>query len=178
MVQAEHHTAAGNGAPITNAEKRVGDTSRIAIRLADRDDVPLIVEIFAADELGGHGDTADPAALSGYLAAYDAIERSPVEALYVAEWDGVVAGTFKTSELTTLTGRGSRSLVVQTVHVRADLRGRGIGHEMMRYCITTAQEAGIASVSLTTNAGRDDAHRFYERLGFERTHFGYKMRFN
>lgn len=156
----------------------MSDTSRISVRLARRDDVVMLVEIFAADDLGGHGDTTDPAILPRYIDAFEAIERSPSEVLYVAEWDGVIAGTFKTTELVTLTGRGRRTLLVQTVHVRADLRGRGIGHEMMQFCIAEARRSGIAAIALSTNRLRGDAHRFYERLGFEQTHLGYKMRFN
>jgi hypothetical protein len=30
-------------------------------------------------------------------------------------------------------------------------------------------------VQLTSNRARDDAHRFYERLGFVPSHVGYKL---
>jgi hypothetical protein len=32
-------------------------------------------------------------------------------------------------------------------------------------------------IQLTTDASRKDAHRFYERLGFEATHVGMKLIF-
>jgi hypothetical protein len=34
---------------------------------------------------------------------------------------------------------------------------------------------GAELVELTSNKQRRDAHRFYERLGFERSHEGFKM---
>lgn len=149
--------------------------TRISIRLAEPGDVPLIVELLVADDIGGHGDSADPEFLDAYAAAFERIAASPVEHLYVAEWDGVVAGTFKTTLLSVMSGRGATSLLVQTVHVRPDLRGNGIGHQMMRFCVRQAESAGAASVQLSTNRLRVDAHRFYERLGFRQTHFGYRL---
>ena len=113
-----------------------GDAERrISIRVAERGDVPLIVELLVADDIGGHADSADPGVVDRYVAAFDRIAGSPIETLYVAEWDGVVAGTFKTTLLSVLSGQGATSLLVQTVHVRPDLRGNGIGHEMMRFCV-------------------------------------------
>ncbi len=35
--------------------------------------------------------------------------------------------------------------------------------------------AGCGLVQLTTDKTRTDAHRFYDRLGFEATHEGYKI---
>jgi hypothetical protein len=37
-----------------------------------------------------------------------------------------------------------------------------------------ARELGCKLVQLTTDKSRVDAHRFYERLGFEPTHIGMK----
>jgi hypothetical protein len=31
-------------------------------------------------------------------------------------------------------------------------------------------------VQLSSNMARTDAHRFYERLGFAKSHFGFKMK--
>ena len=148
---------------------------RIKIRPARSDDLVLIVEMLAADTIGGHSDSADPAAADGYRRAFERIAESPNEEIHVAEWDGIVVGTFTTALLTTLSSRGARHMLVQTVQVRSDFRGKGIGHEMMKCCIELAREAGAASLDLRTNKLRKDAHRFYERLGFGQTHYGYKL---
>jgi GNAT superfamily N-acetyltransferase len=46
---------------------------------------------------------------------------------------------------------------------------------MMRHAIAEARERGAKKVRLTSNAVRNDAHRFYERLGFARSHFGFHL---
>ena len=148
----------------------------LLIRLAREDDVPALAAMFAADDIGGHGDTADLSALPDYLAAFHAITASPNETLYVAELDGEVIGTFQTALLTKLVGRGALSMVIEAVQTRGDMRGRGIGAIMIGQCIEDARRLGVKTVQLTSNMARLDAHRFYERLGFEKRHFGFSMK--
>ncbi|WP_337270855.1 GNAT family N-acetyltransferase [Oryzifoliimicrobium ureilyticus] len=148
----------------------------LTIRPATEDDIPAVVELFAADEVGGHGDTTDAAALPDYIAAFERISASSHETLYVAELDGTVAGTFQTTITTSMTGRGSSSIIVEAVQTRADLRGRGIGAAMIAYAVEDAKKRGLRLVQLTSNKKRTDAHRFYERIGFAPSHLGFKMR--
>lgn len=148
----------------------------VTIRIAEETDVPAIAAIFATDILGGHGDTADPEALPDYLAAFHAITASDNETLYVALVDGTVVATFQTFVTTTMSGRGSSSMIIEAVHTHPDARGQGIGAEMIRFCIGKAERLGLRLVQLTSNATRKDAHRFYERLGFAPSHIGFKMK--
>lgn len=145
------------------------------IRIAREEDLPSIAAILAGDEVGGHGDSADPAMLPSYRAAFARISASPAETLYVVEEAGEVVATFQTLITTTLSGRGTTAMIVETVHTRPDRRGRGIGGRMMAFCIEKARNDGLDRVQLTSNAARLDAHRFYERLGFSRSHVGFKM---
>jgi GNAT superfamily N-acetyltransferase len=148
----------------------------LVIREARREDLPALVAIFAADSVGGHGDTTDTAAHPGYQRAFAAILASPNDMLYVAELQGEVAGTFQTTLVTTLTGRGGSSLIVEAVQTRGDMRGRGIGAAMIAFAIDRARHSGARQVQLTSNLARTDAHRFYERLGFARSHAGFKLK--
>ncbi|MBO0129501.1 GNAT family N-acetyltransferase [Agrobacterium burrii] len=149
---------------------------KLIIRMAREDDLPALAAIFAADEIGGHGDTADESAQPDYLAAFRAIAASPSETLYVAELDGEVVGTFQTAILTKLVGRGAKSMVIEAVQTRSDMRGRGIGAVMINYCLEDARRQGVNAAQLTSNMARLDAHRFYERLGFEKRHLGFRMK--
>ena len=45
----------------------------------------------------------------------------------------------------------------------------------MRHVVDLARDRGAVRVELTTNAQRDGARRFYERLGFVGSHFGMKL---
>lgn len=150
-------------------------TTELLIREADRADLPAIIALFASDQVGGHGDTTDPGAFDDYLAAFEKIAASSLQTLYVAVLGDQVVGTFQTALFTSLPGRGSSSLVIEAVQTREDMRGRGIGERMVRHAIAEARGRGAAKVQLTSNAVRIDAHRFYERLGFVRTHLGFRM---
>lgn len=97
----------------------------ILIRQASREDLPALVAMFAADALGGHGDTTEAEAFPDYLGAFAVIEASPDQTLYVAERGGEVVGTFQTMVTTSLTGRGSSAMIIEAVQTRADMRGQG-----------------------------------------------------
>ena len=55
------------------------------------------------------------------------------------------------------------------------LRGLGVGSELMKWIMEKAKRRGAHVVQLTTHGSREDAHRFYERLGFKGTHLGMKL---
>ncbi|RUM98650.1 GNAT family N-acetyltransferase [Pseudaminobacter arsenicus] len=148
----------------------------LTIRPANSADIAAIVALFAADELGGHGDTTDPAALPLYQAAFDRIEASANDMLYVAELDGEVVGTFQTTLIVSMTGQGAPSLRIEAVQTRTDKRGMGIGEKMIRFAVRQARDCDAKSVHLTSNLKRTDAHRFYRRLGFEQSHAGFKLK--
>jgi predicted N-acetyltransferase YhbS len=152
------------------------DRIQVLVRPAERHDIGAIVALFADDAVGGHGDTTDESARPRYEAAFGRIAASPNDMLYVAEWKGEVVGTFQTTLLTTMSGQGSSSLTVSAVQTRAYLRGHGIGEQMMRFAIEEAQAKGARLVQLMSSGKRLDAHRFYERLGFVRSHAGFKMK--
>nr|WP_246733656.1 GNAT family N-acetyltransferase [Rhizobium sp. 57MFTsu3.2] len=88
---------------------------------------------------------------------------------------GRCVGTFQTMVVTSLIGRGSSSMIIEAVQTRGDMRGQGIGAQMIEFAIAEAKRRGLRLVQLTSNASRTDAHRFYERLGFKQSHLGFKM---
>ncbi len=151
-------------------------TEAIEIRPASRADVSAIAAMFAQDTLGGHGDSAEPADLPLYLAAFERIAASPNDALYVAVLGGEIAGTFQTTLITSLTGKGASSLTIEAVHTRDDKRGRGIGQAMINHAIAEGRAKGARLVQLMSNTARLDAHRFYKSLGFTQSHAGFKMK--
>ena len=144
-------------------------------RRARPDDLDALIAIFAADALGGHGDTTDPDARPAYAAAMQTILASPSDRLFVGEIDGRVVATAQLSFVTALPHRGRRRAIVEAVQVAADRRGLGIGAKLVGFLVEEARTAGAGVVELTSNAARLDAHRFYERLGFTKSHVGFKL---
>ena len=152
------------------------ELTRLIIREAREGDIAAIAALFAADALGGHGDTTAPHALPDYVDAFRHIAASANDALYVAELDGEIVGTFQTTMIVSMNGRGGKKLTIEAVQTRSDMRGKGIGSAMMRFAIQQARAADARLVQLTSNKARADAHSFYERLGFVQTHAGFKMK--
>lgn len=150
---------------------------KTSIRLARKRDLPDVLAIFTQDALGGHAESRRPAELAVYEAAFERIAASGSNWLYVAEQEGAIVGTFQLTLIPGLVNHGRLRAKVESVQVLADRRGLGIGAEMMRFAIAEARQKGAGMVELTSNKKRRDAHRFYERLGFDRSHEGFKMVF-
>ena len=58
-------------------------------------------------------------------------------------------------------------LLINAVAVRADMRGRGIGTQMLLASRTFAQSLGLHALRLSVVDTNPDARRLYERLGFQ-----------
>ena len=56
---------------------------------------------------------------------------------------------------------------VTQICVGPDVRGTGIGHELLRQSLTTLRDMGCNSASLTVTAANEDAVSLYERVGFQ-----------
>lgn len=150
--------------------------STLSIREAQAHDLEAIIRLHEEDELGSHGDSWSPETRPAYEAAFAAIERSPENKLFVAVDGGEVVGTFQLTFIPNLTGRGATRVKVESVKVKAARRSGGIGAQMMAFAEDHARTHGAAAMELTSNKTRKDAHRFYKRLGFSRSHEGFKKK--
>jgi GNAT superfamily N-acetyltransferase len=145
----------------------------VVVRQAVDADVPRIVELFTHGSLvEGKEDPGDSAP---YLSALAEIDRGPGRVL-VAEVGGQVVGVCQLIVFRHLQNRGGLCAEVESVHVHPDHRGNGIGGVLMRAAVQQARELGCYRVQLTSNNARPEAHRFYERLGFEPSHRGFKLK--
>jgi GNAT superfamily N-acetyltransferase len=145
---------------------------QVIVRKATEADIPRTVELFTRGSLvEGKEDSTD---LSPYRAALAEIAQGPGGVL-VAEVDGQVVGVCQLIVFRHLQSKGGLCAEVEAVHVHPDHRGHGYGGVLMRAAIQRARELGCYRVQLTSNDARPDAHRFYERLGFEPSHRGFKL---
>ncbi|GAA1397853.1 GNAT family N-acetyltransferase [Pseudonocardia kongjuensis] len=143
------------------------------IRRAVEADVAAVAALLADDGIGAGRESADD--LAPYLAAFAAVDADPSELLVVAERDGAVVGTLQLSLLPGLSRRGALRAQIEGVRVAGTARGAGLGETLLRWAVDEARRRGCALVQLTSDARRTEAHRFYQRLGFEASHLGYKL---
>ncbi|MGE7390263.1 N-acetyltransferase family protein [Streptomyces sp. NPDC004126] len=150
-------------------------------RIATRRDLPAVLALLADEER-----VTDPASVTvgeAHERAFAAITADPRNEMLVltdedADADADAEAVLGCLQLTYVPGlgRGGRErALVEAVRIRADRRGGGLGAELMRLAVERARERGCGLVQLTSNKGRGDAHRFYERLGFARSHEGFKL---
>lgn len=149
--------------------------SNVVFRTATREDIPEIVRMLADDELGGQRETYTDPLPESYYEAFEQIDGDPNHQLVVAEVDGVVMGTLHLMYLPSLSYRGGLRAQIESVRVDKSFQNRGIGSDLMKWAIERARERGAHIVQLTTHKTREDAHRFYERLGFKGSHLGMKL---
>jgi GNAT superfamily N-acetyltransferase len=145
----------------------------VTLRRAVPGDLPEIVALLAADQLGVTREVADD--LAPYLSAFEAITADPAHLLVVAVDAGRVIGTMQLSFIPGLARRGAWRAQIEAVRVHEDVRSRGVGARMIGWAIDESRRRGCALVQLTTDKRRTDAHRFYERLGFVASHEGMKL---
>ena len=150
--------------------------SGVVLREATADDVPAIVDLLAADQLGASRDGAtNEHDLAPYVQAFRTIDADPAHLLLVAVDGAEVVATMQLSFLPGLARRGALRAQIEAVRVRKDFRNRQLGRSMFTWAIAEARRRGCALVQLTTDKSRVDAHRFYERLGFTASHEGLKL---
>jgi GNAT superfamily N-acetyltransferase len=146
------------------------------VRRATRADVPAIVALIAADQLGAARDGGPD--LEPYERAFATIDGDPAQLLVVMTepGDSAVVATLQLTVIPGLARRGSLRSQIEAVRVREDLRGRGLGQALMTWAIDEARRRGCTLVQLTSDKRREDALRFYDRLGFTASHEGLKLR--
>ncbi|MEU5720291.1 GNAT family N-acetyltransferase [Micromonospora sp. NPDC047738] len=142
-------------------------------REAVRADLPAIIALLADDVLGKARDFTEVD--DAYEKAFADIAADPRNHLVVADAGGELVGCMQITYIPGLGRHGAERSLIESVRVRSDLRGRGLGRQMMTWAIDQARARGCALVQLTTDKTRADAHRFYRNLGFVASHEGMKL---
>ncbi|MBQ1051323.1 GNAT family N-acetyltransferase [Micromonospora sp. C51] len=147
--------------------------SEVIFREAVRADLPAILDLLADDMLGRTRDVGEVDAT--YEKAFADITADPRNQLVVAEAGGELLGCMQLTYIPGLGRHGTERQLIESVRVRSDQRGRGLGRQMMTWAIDQARQHGCGLVQLTTDKTRHDAHRFYLGLGFVASHEGMKL---
>ncbi|MEV5978813.1 GNAT family N-acetyltransferase [Streptomyces sp. NPDC052114] len=145
----------------------------LEIRPAVTEDLPAIVGMLADDPLGAARESPDD--LTPYVTAFERLAGDPNQHLVVAVREGRVVGTLQLTIVPGLSRKGSTRSIIEGVRVHADERGSGLGTRFIEWAVEESRRQNCQLVQLTSDATRTDAHRFYERLGFEASHVGFKL---
>ncbi|MEM1197971.1 MAG: GNAT family N-acetyltransferase [Pseudomonadota bacterium] len=149
----------------------------IELRRAKREDLEAIVAMLANDPLGSGREDASLPLSEPYLKAFEALDQDPNQLLAVAVAQDEVVGTLQLSFIPGLARTGMWRGQIEAVRIAEDFRNSGLGQQMFQWAIEQCRDRDCGLVQLTTDKTRAGAHRFYERLGFEASHVGYKLKF-
>ena len=127
-----------------------------------RKDLPAVIALLA------QMDGEEPLSLTRASRILREMSRYPTFECYLALADGEPVGTFTLLVYPTLVHDGSLEALIDGVVVAPEWRGRGIGGAMMAEAMRLAALAGCYKLALSSNAKREDAHRFYRSFGFRR----------
>ncbi|MCP3756721.1 GNAT family N-acetyltransferase [Streptomyces sp. TBY4] len=147
-------------------------------RTATRQDLPAVLALLAQDEAAGTESPEVPEVpevTEAHERAFAAIEADPRNEMLVLEEAGDLLGCLQLTYIPGLGQGGRERALVEAVRIRADRRGAGLGARLMELAADRARERGCGLMQLTSNKRRTAAHRFYERLGWARSHEGFKL---
>ena len=149
------------------------------IRKATENDILAIIQMIADDELGRKRENFQIPLPSEYINAFEKINSDENQELVVVENEDLeIIGTLQLSFIQYLTYRGGIRAQIEAVRIRKDKRGLGIGKIMFEWAINRAKTRKAHLIQLTTDKKRPKAIKFYEELGFKKSHEGMKMHFN
>ncbi len=144
----------------------------VAVREASVEDAARLAALLDGGSLTVKEDVADVAA---YREALAEILATDGQTVLVAERGGEVVGMCQLITFRHIQERGGRCAEVESVHVDEAWRGRGIGSTLMGEAVRRARAEGCYRVQLTSNLARVEARQWYELLGFEASHAGFKL---
>jgi GNAT superfamily N-acetyltransferase len=161
---------------VDNEERGRPGMTEPRFRRATAADLEAIVALLADDVLGASRENVSPAEDVCYRAAFAEIDADPNQFLCVVEDGQQIVGTLQLTFIPGLSRNGAKRGQIETVRIASDRRGGKLGKAMFSWAISECRARGCSLVQLTTDKARPDAHRFYDSLGFEPTHIGYKRR--
>jgi GNAT superfamily N-acetyltransferase len=143
----------------------------VLVRPIERDDVGAASLVIQGGSL--MPAVEDESNVDAYWSAVEETRRRRGDVL-VADVNGEVVGVCQVLIFQHFQHTGAWCCELESVHVRSDLRGQGVGAKLLAAAEALARREGCYRVQLTSRNVRIDAHRFYESNGFDQTSQGFK----
>jgi N-acetylglutamate synthase-like GNAT family acetyltransferase len=149
--------------------------NKISYRKARFDDLHVIVELLQDDDVVLEHEISSDGIHESYINAFYQIDANPHQYLMVVECEGEIIGTCHLTMLIYLNNMGSTRMEIESVRIAKQYRGQGYGKWMINAAIAYAKERNVKIIQFTSSKKRLHALSFYEDLGFEAIHEGFKM---
>jgi len=132
------------------------------IRVATEADSSILLDLYA------DMDNTPASPLATWRSLWSNIQGIPDYHFYLVFEDEIPVATFSLLYIPTPMHPGiHRVALVDSVTVKSDRRGQGIGQYMMRWAFEKAAADGCYKMMLSSSLSRDRAHDFYRSLGFD-----------
>ena len=148
----------------------------LEFREATDKDIAALVNLLADDDLGATREDISMPLNQNYSDAFNSIDQDPNNELTVVESDNELVGMLQLTFIPYLTHTGSWRCLIEGVRIASNFRGRGLGTEFINWAIQRATDKRCSIVQLTSDKQRPGAIKFYQSLGFQATHEGFKLK--
>lgn len=146
------------------------------IRRATEKDISKVIELLADDKLGEKREQNKEPLPDFYMEAFKVINSDKNQELIIVEdKNNEIIGTFQLTFIQYMNYCGGLRAQIESVQVRKDKRGLGIGKLMFQWAIKKSKERKAHLLQLTSDKKRPEAIKFYEDLGFIASHEGMKL---
>jgi (aminoalkyl)phosphonate N-acetyltransferase len=105
----------------------------------------------------------------GFDAVFDRNIPSPNITYFLAEQNGKPVGMVS-CHIQPLLHHAALVSEIQEMYVEPEYRSQEVGKTLMEHVTAFAKGEGAIQMEVTSRATREQAHRFYEREGFEKSH--------
>ena len=144
-------------------------------RLALESDLPEIIDLLADDEIGQKREHTDLPLPTQYYAAFVAIKADKNQLLAVFEYQNTLVGCLQLSFIPGLSRQGMWRGQIEAVRISTTHRSKGFGTEMISWAIEECRARKCGLVQLTSDKTRTKAVAFYQSMGFQLSHEGFKL---
>ena len=146
------------------------------VRAATESDIPKILELYRQLVITTSPTELDTSSnLDDYKQTFYKIQAFSGYELIVAEVNGEVVGTMVLLIVPNLSHSALPWAVIENMVVDESTRRKGIGKQLMDYAAARSKEAGCYKVQLLSDKRRNEAHQFYESLGYKATADGFRL---
>ena len=146
-------------------------SDRLIIRTAEEKDIAEILQLFAQPDM----DNGKVLTLPEAAIIFNRMKSYPDYQVYVAEISGEIVGTFALAIMDNLAHMGNKSGLIEDVVVSQKYQRQGIGRKMMKHALEICKERQCYKVCLSSNQKRENAHRFYDSIGFKKHGYSFMM---